>query len=504
MNIFNRNKKSWDFLIKTLEEMEHGDFSFSFDKFEKTYGKNYLEPVFILLAGVCGTVRELIGNLENRTASLYVSGQELDQIAKSSAHIAGEVANTVEQLATGATSQVEDILLCNDKVSEATKSSKDINEQVKEINSIAGEFAKIAEESKISLEQTLVKITELKESSEFSAEKINQLGKLAQEIDKIVEIITGIASQTNLLALNASIEAARAGEHGKGFAVVAEEVKKLAEQSTNSASQIKDMVQKIQEDSEKAVISTKTNLVKIDEGVKSFDLLKQNFDKIFNQSITINSKAGVITTSVEGLVEKNSLVLNAMNSISDVTEANAAAAQQIAASTEEHSAGVQVLESHSADLLLIARDINVSASIFKIDDKPCIFFWSKKFFTELTEIDYQHFKIVNYVNDLYRQYLDRKNPSEMLVTLKALAEISVEHFANEEKYMKRFNYPNYNEHYKKHQALLKQVTEFLKSIENRTAVIDEKFLNFLNTWLSNHILQEDMQYAPFFRSKGLK
>lgn len=503
-NFLNKNKKSFDYLLETLEAMKHGDFSFSFEEYEKQTVNNYLRPVFRLVGEVCLTVRELVGNLEKGTDTLYSSGQDLEQIAQNSSNIANEVAHTVEQLATGATKQVEDISLCNSKVSNANNTSQEINSQVKEINSIAKEFAAIANESKESLALALAKINELKDSSEVNAEKIDNLGKLAQEIEKIVEIITGIAKQTNLLALNASIEAARAGEHGKGFAVVAEEVKKLAEKSSDSAGQIRNMVTKIQDDSKIAVTSTKINLKKIDEGVQSFDILKQNFDKIFSQSEIINLKTDTIQDSVKNLVEENDQVLSAMTSISDVTEANAASAEEIAASTEEHSAGVQILEGHSSDLLVIARNIKVSTSIFKIDSKPCIFFWSKKFFTGVTEIEYQHFKIVNYVNDLYRMYLDNKNPQEMLEVLKDLAGIAINHFATEEKYMKQFNYSKYSEHYQKHQALLKQVKSFVENIERRTAVIDEKFLNFLNTWLSNHILQEDMQYAPFFKSHGLK
>lgn len=495
-NIINPLEK----LAKTLKKMTAGNFS-SNNEAHSTGGE--LEEVFGLINAVSQTVRELVAPLEKGVLNLHSAGQNLENIARSSANIATEVASTVEQLATGATNQVSDISSCTEKVSEITANSNIINKQVEEINNIAAGFVSIANASKVNLDNTLSKMIDMQTAGKTTADQISHLGQLAKEIDGIVEFITSIANQTNLLALNAAIEAARAGEHGKGFAVVADEVKKLATQSSESAGQIKEMVYKIQDESQKAVSSTQFSLEAIEEGVEAFDSITHNFDKIFSQSQIIDEKANTIYQSIENLVQKNAEVLSAMTSISGVTETNAAAAEEISASTEEHSAGTQELEHHSSDILLLTKDITVKASIFKIDDKPCIFFWNKKFFTGITEIDYQHFKIVEYVNELYRMYLKKDTPSAMIETLKELAQIATLHFATEEKYMKKYNYPQYTEHFNKHKQILKQVGDYLKAIDNKTAVIDEAFLNFFNDWLRTHILDEDMQYGPFLKQQGM-
>ena len=82
---------------------------------------------------------------------------------------------------------------------------------------------------------------------------VTRLGKSSDEIGNMVKVINTIAKQTNLLALNATIEAARAGNAGKGFAVVAGEVKDLARETANATEDITGRIEAIQADSQAAV-----------------------------------------------------------------------------------------------------------------------------------------------------------------------------------------------------------------------------------------------------------
>ena len=84
---------------------------------------------------------------------------------------------------------------------------------------------------------------------------VDRLARSSAEVGQVVKVINSIADQTNLLALNATIEAARAGDAGKGFAVVASEVKDLAQSTARATENVARIISAIQSDADSVVTS---------------------------------------------------------------------------------------------------------------------------------------------------------------------------------------------------------------------------------------------------------
>ncbi|TWF50301.1 methyl-accepting chemotaxis protein [Neorhizobium alkalisoli] len=158
---------------------------------------------------------------------------------------------------------------------------------------------------------------------------MGEIAKSSREISSIIGVIDEIAFQTNLLALNAGVEAARAGEAGKGFAVVAQEVRELAQRSAQAAKEIKTLIN--------------TSSEQVTRGVGLVDETGKALEQILVQVAEIDGNvAAIVEASREqstGLKE----ISNAVNSMDQNTQQNAAMVEQTTAASHSLAREAEML-----------------------------------------------------------------------------------------------------------------------------------------------------------------
>lgn len=230
-------------------------------------------------------LRNLITQTKDLSDEIHISTEKTAKDSElSSSDIATQLAE-VEQLATA----MEEMATTSSDVAgnaqnasisaqqadaAATDGVKVINETTGAIDSLSGH-----------IDQAVIVVQELTHST--------------NNIESIVSVITGIADQTNLLALNAAIEAARAGASGRGFAVVADEVRILAQRTQESTTEIRHMIEHLQDGASQATSVMNQSKILAAETVEKANEADQALNKIRSAILEINDMNLQIASAAE-------------------------------------------------------------------------------------------------------------------------------------------------------------------------------------------------------------
>lgn len=132
--------------------------------------------------------------------------------------------------------------------------------------------------------------------------------------------------------------------------------------------------------------------------------------------------------------------------------------------------------------------------------------WNRLFETDIEEIDNQHKRLVELLNQVYDASKEGRTDTVLNKVLAELINYTHDHFGTEERLMIEKGYPDYSSHKKEHESLTREVQEFqdkyIKSAKD--PLLAQELTLFLKGWLTNHIVSSDKRYVPFFKSKGIR
>lgn len=265
--------------LNTLIQFTH---SISEGKLYKNIAINSIDEV--------GTMALSLKNMSNKLREIT------ERIISSSLNIASgshELSIVASQVSDGASQQAA--------------SSEEISASIEEMGSIIGQNT---ENSEITEKTALKAAADIEEVLAVVRKTIGAIRLIASKIT----IVSEIAGRTDILAMNAAIEAAKAGEKGKGFAVVANEVRKLA-------------------------INSKTAAVEINEISASTVGIAEKSGALLEAAVpVIRKNADLVREINASSIEQNTgaeQINNAIQELTQVTQRNSAAAEQMATGSEE-------------------------------------------------------------------------------------------------------------------------------------------------------------------------
>lgn len=126
--------------------------------------------------------------------------------------------------------------------------------------------------------------------------------------------------------------------------------------------------------------------------------------------------------------------------------------------------------------------------------------WTSQMSVGIEQIDEDHKVLIALLNDLSDSIFEAHDIDE---TIEQLLDYTNYHFRREEAEMAALGYPHLEEHRRVHQHLAAKVQNFAEQWRNGgDAKVVQALLEFLRTWLVDHIMQNDAEVQAYIRAKG--
>ncbi|WP_017813558.1 methyl-accepting chemotaxis protein [Paenibacillus shenyangensis] len=325
---------------------------------------------FGILAGsfnkFVASLRDIVSQIGASSEMVAASAEEFSASAGQSKATSQQVAESMQVIADQAGRQTREL----DRTSETLQNSLDklstISVNATDMADFSNMMRQQAEEGSHSIRQVGDQMHSIHQSVDQADQSVSVLATHASQIDAMTTLINEVSAQTNLLALNAAIEAARAGEHGKGFAVVADEVRKLAEQSAAATQQIKDLVTRIQTETQSTLGAIKTVKADVAAGSEVTRSTVEQFTRILQAVEDISGKTSEIAQHTVQMNHDFTESSHAMNQVNQGTRDISGSTQEIAAATEEQLASSEEIMYSAASLTDLAEELQVLVHRFKV------------------------------------------------------------------------------------------------------------------------------------------
>lgn len=130
--------------------------------------------------------------------------------------------------------------------------------------------------------------------------------------------------------------------------------------------------------------------------------------------------------------------------------------------------------------------------------------WRDEFSIGVGLFDQQHKQILALVNSLIAPQEGISDSQHLVNIITELLKLTYDHFAYEERLMKQFDYPDFEDHKLQHTDFVNKTKALSEAAELQVPSVPEWLMIHIQDWFSHHIIDVDMKYKAFFQDSDLE
>ncbi len=132
-----------------------------------------------------------------------------------------------------------------------------------------------------------------------------------------------------------------------------------------------------------------------------------------------------------------------------------------------------------------------------------LMFWNESLVIGIDELDEHHKQLVSLLNNVYSNFTLGANRSGLAHIINELIRYAQYHFDAEEKWMETHHYPGTAKHIEEHVRFYERISRFQNDYIAGDATLTLDLFQFLQNWLTVHILNTDAALGRFAREQNI-
>ncbi len=350
-------------VVNILNQVSDGNLSVEAMKFD---GRDEVAQLSGSINKTLQQLKGMISGIQEASEKVQSESSEMKKgVVEGKAGI-GHITDTMLQMSAGAEEQASSATDIAGSISDLSDLIQSANQNKDDLRNSSEDILKVVGDGTRQMENSVDTMQHIDDIFQGTVQKVKVFDERLESVSALIQMINNISKQTNLLALNAAIEAARAGEAGRGFAVVSDEIRKLSEQVAKSVREITEMVTGIQGESKTIANSLQNGYENVREGTANIYVTQDIFNRIGSEMITMVEKVNQVSAGLEKISANVQKVNMAGENVAAISEENSAGIEETVASISIQNTLMNTIADKANALAVSAEKLKQMTGQFQI------------------------------------------------------------------------------------------------------------------------------------------